>query len=880
MASGTSGRRRTSTKKRTTAASRKAAAKKREETAFIRDEVLILVLFAVSVLMLISNFGIGGALGGFISGVMFGLFGILAYLLPVGLFLIAAFSISNRENTIATVKAVAAGVAFFLLCAVAQLVSGETGGAGTAKAFYSYCAEHRTGGGFFGGMLCKGLTGAFGTVGTWLLLLVLLIICVVVITEKSFISGVKTGGKKVYDTAREDARRHRALADERREARRKALLEQEAQEEEEKKQSRMERKISGVALEGTTIKKDTYTDEMREITVSSEPDLKDLDEMFELPIQRQREGFAETDAGPEEEEKEKEKAASEPVFAPEPVQEDYEEEWEEEWEEEPEDEAKILDFPGSSGQSDSVGTVRRVEPVSQSLGQGTPGKALQGAGGDKRRLRKQSYQYPPLKLLRQVKNTENRDADRILQETAIHLQQILRDFGVGVTVTNVSQGPSVTRYELQPDQGVKVSKIVSLADDIKLNLAVADVRIEAPIPGKAAVGIEVPNAENAIVSFRELVASQEFKNHKSRIAFAVGKDIAGKIMVTDIAKMPHLLIAGATGSGKSVCINTLIMSILYKADPEEVKLIMVDPKVVELSVYNGIPHLFIPVVTDPKKAAGALNWAVAEMTNRYKLFADYNVRNLQGYNEKIKAIEGISDENKPKKLPQIVIVVDELADLMMVAPGEVEDAICRLAQLARAAGIHLIIATQRPSVNVITGLIKANMPSRIAFAVSSGVDSRTILDMNGAEKLLGKGDMLFYPYGYPKPVRVQGAFVSDEEVGAVVEFLKKNNEEAVYSDEVEEHMNTVQAAASADGSSSGEGPERDALFAEAGKFIIEKDKASIGMLQRWFKVGFNRAARIMDQLAEAGVVGEEAGTKPREILMTMEEFEQYIEECV
>ena len=874
MASGTSGRHRTSTKKRTTAASRKAAAKKREETAFIRDEVLILVLFAVSVLLLISNFGIGGALGGFISGVMFGLFGILAYLLPVGLFLIAAFSISNRENTIATVKAVAAGVAFFLLCAVAQLVSGEKGGAGTAKAFYSYCAEHRTGGGFFGGMLCKGLTGAFGTVGTWLLLLVLLIICVVVITEKSFISGVKTGGKKVYDTAREDARRHRALADERREARRKALLEQEAQEEEEKKQSRMERKISGVALEGTTIKKDTYTDEMREITVSSEPDLKDLDEMFELPIQRQREGFAETDAGPEEEEKEK--AASEPVFAPEPVQEDYEEEWEEE----PEDEANILDFPGSSGQSDSVGTVRRVEPVSQSLGQGTPGKALQGAGGDKRRLRKQSYQYPPLKLLRQVKNTENRDADRILQETAIHLQQILRDFGVGVTVTNVSQGPSVTRYELQPDQGVKVSKIVSLADDIKLNLAVADVRIEAPIPGKAAVGIEVPNAENAIVSFRELVASQEFKNHKSRIAFAVGKDIAGKIMVTDIAKMPHLLIAGATGSGKSVCINTLIMSILYKADPEEVKLIMVDPKVVELSVYNGIPHLFIPVVTDPKKAAGALNWAVAEMTNRYKLFADYNVRNLQGYNEKIKAIEGISDENKPKKLPQIVIVVDELADLMMVAPGEVEDAICRLAQLARAAGIHLIIATQRPSVNVITGLIKANMPSRIAFAVSSGVDSRTILDMNGAEKLLGKGDMLFYPYGYPKPVRVQGAFVSDEEVGAVVEFLKKNNEEAVYSDEVEEHMNTVQAAASADGSSSGEGPERDALFAEAGKFIIEKDKASIGMLQRWFKVGFNRAARIMDQLAEAGVVGEEAGTKPREILMTMEEFEQYIEECV
>lgn len=527
----------------------------------------------------------------------------------------------------------------------------------------------------------------------------------------------------------------------------------------------------------------------------------------------------------------------------------------------------------------SEGSLARGASLSQPAGQGSGSGGSRSFGGGQGLFKKVAYQYPPLKLLKQVKNSENKDADRILHETAIHLQQILRDFGVGVTVTNVSQGPSVTRYELQPDQGVKVSKIVSLADDIKLNLAVADVRIEAPIPGKAAVGIEVPNAENAIVSFRELVASPDFKNHKSRIAFAVGKDIAGKTMVTDIGKMPHLLIAGATGSGKSVCINTLIMSILYKADPEEVKLIMIDPKVVELSVYNGIPHLYIPVVTDPKKAAGALNWAVAEMTNRYKLFADYNVRNLQGYNEKIKGIEDIEDENKPKKLPQIVIVVDELADLMMVAPGEVEDAICRLAQLARAAGIHLIIATQRPSVNVITGLIKANMPSRIAFAVSSGVDSRTILDMNGAEKLLGKGDMLFYPYGYPKPVRVQGAFVSDEEVSAVVEFLKDTNAEASYSNEVEEHMNTVQAAA-IDTGASGDGPERDALFVEAGKFIIEKDKASIGMLQRWFKVGFNRAARIMDQLAEAGVVGEEAGTKPREILMTLEEFERYIEECV
>ena len=460
------------------------------------------------------------------------------------------------------------------------------------------------------------------------------------------------------------------------------------------------------------------------------------------------------------------------------------------------------------------------------------------------------------------------------------MQQILKDFGVSVTVTDVSCGPTVTRYELQPDHGVKVSKVLALADDIKLNLAVADIRIEAPIPGKAAIGIEVPNKENSTVTLRELLASEEFDNHSSNLAFAVGKDIGGKTVITDIAKMPHLLIAGATGSGKSVCINTLIMSLLYKASPEDVKLIMIDPKVVELSTYNGIPHLLIPVVTDPKKAAGALNWAVAEMTRRYQLFADYQVRNLQGYNEKVKSIEMLEDEDKPQKLPQIVIIVDELADLMMVAPGDVEDAICRLAQLARAAGIHLIIATQRPSVNVITGLIKANMPSRLAFAVSSGVDSRTILDMNGAEKLLGKGDMLFYPYGYPKPVRIQGAFVSDDEVNAVVEFLKSHNDAAVVNTEIEEHLKKQQTAGAVGGKAGSDdsGNGYDPLFVEAGKFIIEKDKASIGMLQRWFKIGFNRAARIMDQLAEAGVVGEEQGTKPREILMSPEQFEQYIDE--
>ena len=426
--------------------------------------------------------------------------------------------------------------------------------------------------------------------------------------------------------------------------------------------------------------------------------------------------------------------------------------------------------------------------------------------------------------------------------------------------------------------GVKVSKIVNLADDIKLNLAAADIRIEAPIPGKAAVGIEVPNKETLMVSFRELVDSPEFKNHPSNISFCVGKDIGGNVTVADIAKMPHLLIAGATGSGKSVCINTIIMSIIYKAKPEDVKLIMVDPKVVELSVYNGIPHLMIPVVTDPKKAAGALNWAVAEMNRRYQLFAEYNVRDLKGYNDKVENIKDIDDPNKAQKLPQIVIIVDELADLMMVAPGEVEEAICRLAQLARAAGLHLVLATQRPSVNVITGLIKANMPSRIAFSVSSGVDSRTIIDMNGAEKLLGKGDMLFYPSGYQKPARVQGSFVTDKEVQQVVEYLREHNGDVTYNQDIETHMNTIPTGNPASGSGGSEGNENDAYFADAAKLLIEKEKGSIGMLQRYFKVGFNRAARIMDQLEEAGIVGPEEGTKPRRVLMTQEQFEQYEEE--
>ena len=514
---------------------------------------------------------------------------------------------------------------------------------------------------------------------------------------------------------------------------------------------------------------------------------------------------------------------------------------------------------------------RREEaaPVRQQRSEPKP-QATRPAAVKREHVPKQ-YKTPPLDLLEKGKE-KRQEGDFEYRSTALKLEETLHNFGVDVKVTNFSCGPAVTRYELLPAQGVKVGRIVALADDIKLSLAAADIRIEAPIPGKSAVGIEVPNRENNTVYLRDLLESERFKKANGKLNFAVGKDIAGQTVVTDIAKMPHLLIAGATGSGKSVCINTLIMSILYRYRPEEVQLIMIDPKVVELSVYNGIPHLLIPVVTDPKKAAGALNWAVAEMTDRYRKFAETGVRDLRGYNERIRAAAAsgsVAPEDLPKPLPQLVIIIDELADLMMVSKNEVEEAICRIAQLARAAGMHLVIATQRPSVNVITGLIKANIPSRIAFAVSSGIDSRTILDGVGAEKLLGKGDMLFFPQGIPKPVRVQGAFVSDQEVQKAVEYIRQEDLPLAYSEEVEDKILRSGETKETQTVDSG----RDPLFFQAGRFVIEKNKASIGNLQRMFKIGFNRAARIMDQLAAAGVVGEEQGTKPRELLMSIEEFE-------
>ncbi len=813
------------------------------ETSFVRTEIIIWMTLAVSILLMISNFGFGGFAGEAVAELLAGMFGWAAYVIPFLLFGIVTFIISNQGNPNAYVKAAASVCLTVLSCTFLQLVD-ESGGK-------------------IGVLLVDKLVPAIGVAGTYVVDIILMIICLVVITGKSALKSVKSQSDRVYGRAKRDVERRREMAEERR-RQKEASAKEISPKEVSGTKKRSARHVEGVSFDTAIAKK---SPNVRELSAEA-PDVRDG-----LVINRGEDAFAQDSSSesgivPKTEEPVAVSAGQENLAgqafagASEEVVRDVSEDAlyeapKEEPRKEPEIKPRSRRTKGEDVEDHAAEVASAVAAESQKP--------------------KKAYRIPPLSLLKKGSRQKG-ESDAQLRETAMKLQQILQNFGVKATVTNVSCGPSVTRYELQPEMGVKVSKIVGLSDDIKLNLAAADIRIEAPIPGKAAVGIEVPNKENSAVMLRDLLESGEFRQSASKISFAVGKDIGGKAVVTDIGKMPHVLIAGATGSGKSVCINTLIMSILYKATPEEVKLIMIDPKVVELSVYNGIPHLMIPVVTDPKKAAGALNWAVAEMDRRYRSFAEYGVRDMKGYNEKVSSMPPAEDGQRQEPLPQIVVIVDELADLMMVAPGEVEGSICRLAQLARAAGIHLVIATQRPSVNVITGLIKANMPSRIAFSVSSGVDSRTIIDMNGAEKLLGKGDMLFYPSGYQKPARVQGSFVTDKEVQDVVEFLKDHNEEVTYDEEVVNHVNTNPAVSMAAAGAAPEGDGHDAYFMEAGKLIIDKDKASIGMLQRAFKIGFNRAARIMDQLAEEGVVGPEEGTKPRKVLMSQEEFEQYAAE--
>jgi S-DNA-T family DNA segregation ATPase FtsK/SpoIIIE len=830
--------------------------KKRNESAkqsgAVQDEIILIIALVVSILMFLSFFDLSGIFGEFVSKFLFGMIGLLAYALPFILFFGTAFYISNIGSRAAGRKILSGIVFLVAFTAFIQMLTVSYNSNMKIFEYYTYSSSNRVGGGFIGGILVMLLSSMFGITGTYIILIAMMLISFIVISGKALILLIAKKGKHSF----EERRQYRQL--------RKEQMEQDSLSEHGAVKTGRSWKAFDIESNNPSEDKIQNNKSSRPISIKEKRDKKKkADELDELPLVNLDHLF------PSEGAEGKSEIHSPDIHISSAGVPTYEDE--------------LKDKFGKA----STTTVEEqvdINPVmtkgsTTSVGENNSGGKTSSTDVEELNINQiaeeKEYVFPPMKFLNAPKARAGRGkmTEKAIKETALKLQNTLESFGVHVTVTNVSCGPAVTRYELQPEQGVKVKSITSLADDIKLNLAASEVRIEAPIPGKSAVGIEVPNKENFLVTLREMLESKEFTEHPSDIAFAVGRDIGGQVIITDIAKMPHLLIAGATGSGKSVCINTLIMSILYKSNPSDVRMIMIDPKVVELNVYNGIPHLLIPVVTDPKKAAAALNWAVVEMTNRYKKFAEVGVRDLMGYNEKAREVAYLNDENC-QKLPQIVIIVDELSDLMMVAPGEVEDAICRLAQMARAAGIHLIIATQRPSVNVITGLIKANVPSRIAFAVSSAIDSRTIIDGSGAEKLLGKGDMLFFPSGYPKPVRIQGSYVSDKEVSSVVDFLIKNNSTASYSEEINKTIANVRAAEAATVAAN----ERDDYLIEAGRFIIEKDKASIGMLQRVYKIGFNRAARIMDQLAEMGVVGPEEGTKPRRILMSDVEYEQYLVE--
>ena len=933
-----------------------------EQEDSLSEVIFLLLVFAVSVLLMVAVLGFGGAFGTGSRVVLFGLFGVFAFLFPVALFAGVLFAVSNRGNGIATAKLISGICAYLLVAVLLELFRHGGKTVGGIEAFQIGQLTH-VGGGFFGGFLSELLVRLFGVIGAYVLAFAGLAICLVLLTENAPFAKLKedTAARRRRSRQRREAQREW----EERELERRALERQKLErdrrrmrrpsprrnDEEDKgderhqgyEESGEERgdipeeargkrtrsrngRFSGISADTTILPEHTPgSDEISEITFKEEAVTADTGKddtpseaqpipkegaqvmQTEMPVtkkhtaepeepEERRPGllvtsdpdeplgsyFKEPEADREtlpfasaEMAEEVIPAAQEDDIAPVADEETVPVVETRTSKRRPADEMSEVTETKTEAESPAVFETKKAQETAEDTAAAQDTQADSGDGPS-------DYIFPPISLLAKPKQKAGGNTKASLQETADKLQQILANFGVRVTVTDAVCGPTVTRYELQPEMGVKVSKIVNLADDIKLNLAAADIRIEAPIPGKAAVGIEVPNKEAAVVSFRELIEDEAFQKEKSPIAFAAGRDIGGNTMIANIAKMPHVLIAGATGAGKSVCINTIIMSILYKAHPDDVKFIMIDPKVVELSVYNGIPHLLQPVVTDPKKAAGALNWAVHEMMDRYDRFAQVGVRNMEGYNSKI--INGIMTfeedgkmvEVATKKMPQIVVIVDELADLMMVASKEVEESICRLAQLARAAGIHLVIATQRPSVNVITGLIKANMPSRIAFAVTSGVDSRTILDMVGAEKLLGKGDMLYYPQGYTKPVRAQGAFVSDKEVAEVVDFIKKQNGKATYDEAIS--FEAAESAGDMDSGATaipggGRDDSRDQYYDEAARLLIDKEKGSIGMLQRYFKIGFNRAARIMDQLEEGGVVGPEVGTKPRTVLLTLEEYE-------
>ena len=843
---------------------KKAVQGKVEQNTYVglREEAILILSFLVALLLLLSNLGFCGIVGeGLSQGLVF-LFGSFSVLFPFVLFFLVAFVMANRNNPMIMRKIPFICFLYIFLGAfLPVLIFG--------KSIPEDLTDLLTEGGVLPGIFLLFLKQFLGSLGAMIVLFFAILLCLVMITEKPLMSlfalfSVQTAEKagrrakndlqRISQTAREALEERRSRREEReadfqttdfhledfKEEREVSLLE--AEENKEKEELRSDLLSVKEELDLINSKKEDWKEDS--FTVEGLSDSSKVEDLFP-------EDFSEIDEVPKSQSLKKQSMKEEPLD---------EEELKKRLLQGDPSSRVVYTADGRRIASDNENLQKRIQEKKEEelTVDSVPEKAAK------------PYVFPPLSLLKRSHSQEEEKRSEI-EKNAQTLKETLKSFGITVSISNVSVGPSVTRYELQPEQGVKLAKIVSLSNDIKMRLAAADIRIEAPIPGKSAVGIEVPNKNSQVVYLGDILSSPAFQENKMKLAFGVGKDIGGKVVVTDIAKMPHLLVAGATGAGKSVSINTLIMSILYRYSPEEVRMIMVDPKVVELQVYNGIPHLLIPVVTDPKKAAAALNWAVAEMTSRYKKFAAYGVRDLSGYNEKIR---GLTEEEREKEglsvLPQILIIIDELADLMMVSASEVEDAIVRLTQLARACGMHLIIATQRPSVNVITGLIKANVPSRIAFSVSSGVDSRTIIDMNGAEKLLGKGDMLFFPQNLPKPIRVQGAFVSDEEVAKVTEFLKSQGE-AEYNHSISKSLEK-EATEETGGSQS----DRDELFAEAGSLVIETDKASIGFLQRKFRIGFNRAARIMDQLAAEHVVGEEEGTKARKVLMNMEEFEELL----
>lgn len=871
----------------------------------MKDEVIALIVIAVSAVALISLITDSiGVVGQAISGVLKGLLGISAYFLPFVVIVFCIWRLFSERKDKLRIRIAASALFLVALASFAYALS--TDGYEAVSVYKLYENGSATNGGAIGGVIGGVLIKYFDNLGAYIILTVMLIVSIVLATGISLFDGASNAAKYVGDSGkrREERMQERAEQVKIKQAERESKQAEQIERVRKRKEIfniLMDKEDFDAARDNQDLDDTDYINDADDIIPASS-EVQEFSEDI-LPSDYMVRNIARHNgsAAPEMDVKnsgENTKIDFNKESGIQSVISSYDELEDSSYNSLENDTSADVEFEINSNNNPSDNNIIAAEKTDgkeklnnsgefvsandenkdySHLDSNIIGGAIYTAeemktvmGLDNSKAEEApskpikhpvSYTFPSINLLGKDVSGSGSESKTEMLATARKLEDTLKSFGVDAKVLQINRGPTVTRYELSPSQGVKVSKIVNLSDDIALNLAASGIRIEAPIPGKAAVGIEVPNKKARSVFLRTVLESEEFKNFPSKLAFALGQDIAGNAVVTDIDKMPHLLIAGATGSGKSVCINTLITSIIYKAKPDEVKLLLVDPKVVELSVYNGIPHLLIPVVTDPKKAAGALNWAVREMLARYNDFAEHSVRDIKGYN-RMKAENGETD-----LMPQIVIIIDELADLMMAAPGEVEDSICRLAQMARAAGIHLIIATQRPSVDVITGVIKANIPSRLAFAVSSGIDSRTILDSVGAEKLLGKGDMLFYPVGMSKPVRIQGAFVTDKEVENIVDFLKKHKDADYDTAVMDEISSSVK--------SSGSDAEHDEYYEKAIELVLGKEKASVSMLQRQFRIGYNRAARIMDELEASGIVGPEDGSKPRKVLITPSEYDAY-----